>query len=457
MKCEEVGKYPNGCNRFKCTPVEDRRESPRPPPALEQCAREAIGNETYEQMITGKLQLTEEQKRLVGEKCQQFKRPGRGEGFDRAPGAQDSERRTCRINGVEMPGPCPESSGPGGPMMGGPGGGEGGMMSPGEFGPSEEDMERMEKERKTRVLQDMKRGLRGMEQGLRMMERGISSCRKAKMDTTEPEAALAKIKEIIAKVKTAEDPDELMDIMQELPELFDGAREHVEACHRLAELPRITKQIGREVKQLENEQRRLVSQVKRAKLDLTDQLNGIAAGIATVKEILAEVNRVKTVDEFEAATEKLEGLRETFEDLHEKMDAVRSVLNIKRAITDAKREIRNTERFISSLKRKGVDASELAEMVAAGKTLVAELETLAKQKPLDIDAIHEQFELLMELGQRAEELMDQLRGKKTERGFEGRFGRSPVESVKLPDTFRQFEKKESEEADSSELESLLGF
>lgn len=452
-----------------------------PPPGLESCAKGILGEESYAQFRKGELQLSDEQKKLISEKCQQFKRetkssgsfpgrgefkgqtpsggfPGQGQGLESAPGApQQGETRTCRINGVEIPGPCPESSGPGGGMMGGPGGGEGGMMGPGGFGPSEEDMARMEKEQKSRMLQDMKRGLRGMEQGLRMMERGISACRKAKVDTTDPEAALAKIKEIIAQVKTAEDPDALMEIMQELPELFDGAREHVEACHRLGEIPRITKQLGREIKRLEGEHRKLVSQVKRAKLDLQEQLDEIAAGVAEIKAVLTEVGQVKNIEAFEAAMERLEGLRETFEDLQEKIDAVRSVLNVKRAITDAKREIRNVERFIGSLKRKGVDTSELSAMVAVGKALVAELEVLAKQKPLDVDALHEKFEQLEDLGQRAEEALANLRGLKIEDRFGPKFSKSTVSDVKLPDTFRQFEKKESEETAPSELESLLGF
>lgn len=468
----------DGCSIQKCIPKresgerkEERRDEHREdrgrmeaPPGLEGCAKDILGEDAYAQLRKGELQLSEEQKKLIGEKCQQFKRemkspgsfPGRGEFKGQPPGGQFPGQG----QGLESA-PGAGGFGPGGPgspsggMMGG--GGEGGMMGPGGFGPSEEDMARMEKEQKARMLQDMKRGLRGMEQGLRMMDRGISACRKAKVDTTDPEAALAKIKEIIAQVKTAEDPDALMEIMQELPELFDGAREHVEACHRLGEIPRITKQLGREIKRLESEHRKLVSQVKRAKLDLQEQLDEIAAGVTEIKTVLTEVGQVKNVEAFEAAMEKLEGLRETFENLQEKIDAVRSVLNVKRAITEAKREIRNVERFIGMLKRKGEDTSELSAMVAAGKALVAELEALAKQKPLDVDALHEKFEQLEDLGQRAEEALANLRGLKIEDKFGPKFSKSTVSDVKLPDAFRQFEKKESEEAAPSELESLLGF
>ncbi|MBI4434780.1 hypothetical protein HY635_03120 [Candidatus Uhrbacteria bacterium] len=477
MKCEETGKYPNGCAKFKC----ERQEAPRhersgPPPALENCAREVLGSEAFEQMLKGG-QPTEEQKKLVGEKCSQFKRempkpagdfpgrgafpgqppggefPGRGEGLDRAPGAggfgpDGSGQQTCNVQGVEMPGPCSryEGRGPGGP------GGEG-MMGPGGFGPSEEDMERMEKEQKARMLKEMQRGLRGMEQGIRMMERELKACTQAKVDAGDAQANLAKIKEIVAKVKAVTDPEELQEIMSELPDLFDGARETIEMCHRLREIPRILKDLNRGINMLTREHRQLTAQVKRAKLDLADDLNEIAAGIATMKAIAAEVSRVKTTDEFEEAMAKLEGLHETGEDLRGKVEAIRGVLNVKRALADTRREIRNAERLVTSLKRKKVDVSELQQHIADGKTLVAEIEALAKQKPIDADALHEKFEMLMDLGQRAEETMAQLRGQKIERGPQ--FGRSAVEGVELPDSFRQFKKEEPE--GPSEIESLLGF
>jgi translation elongation factor EF-1beta len=317
-------------------------------------------------------------------------------------------------------------------------------------------MERMEQEQKARMLKEMQRGLRGMEQGIRMMDRGLNACRKAKVDVADADASLATIKDIVAKVRAATDPEELPDLMSDLPEHFDKLREVVENCNRVAQLPRITKQLGREIKQLEGEHRRLTSQVKRAKLDLADQLNAIATGIETIKVMLAEVSRVKTTDEFEEAMAKLEGLHDTFEDIRENVDAVRSVLNVRRALTDAKREIRTVERFIGTLKRKGADTSELAEMVAAGKALVAELEVLAKQKPIDADALHEKFEMLEELGGRAEEALAKLRGVKFEDRFEPKFDKSASADVKLPDAFRQFEKEEEPEG-PSEIESLLGF
>lgn len=430
MRCEEIGKYPNGCSRFKCEPMEQRHENASPPPALASCAQEVLGSEAYEQMRKGSLQPTDEQKKLVQEKCGQFKR--------------------------EMPrSSVPSSSGefggqqPGGQQGFGPGGEQG-------FGPSEEDIERMEKEQKTRMLKEMQRGLRGMEMGIRMMERGLKACVAAKVNAGDTEANLAKIKAIVAQVKTAQDPEAIQDIMSELPDLFDGAREHIEMCHRLRELPRILKQVNREVKQMEGEHRRLTAQAKRAKIDLTDELSTIKTGIDTVKALVKDIGSVNNAESFEAAMENLEGLQDTFQDIREKTEACRAVLNIKSGITQAQREIRQVERTITALKRAKKNTAELEQLVTEAKALLGTIQELAKQKPIDPDALHDAFESLEDVGHRAEELMATLRGEKIDRGFADDFQKSPVNDVKLPDAFRQFEKEEAPEG-PSEFESLLGF
>lgn len=430
MKCEEIGKYPNGCSRFKCEKAEQRHEGSGPPPALAQCAQEVLGSEAYEQMVKGSLQPTDEQKKLIQEKCGQFKR--------------------------EMPRQMPSSSGEfGGQQQGGQGFGPGGSGEQGS-GPSEEDMQRMEKEQKTRMLKDMQRGLRGMEMGVRMMERGLKACVAAKVDVGDATANLAKIKDIVAKVKAATDPEELQDIMSDLPDLFESTRETVELCSRLREIPRILKQVNREIKQLESEHRKLTTQAKRAKLDLTEELNSITVGIATVKALVTDIGNVRDADSFEAAMENLEGLQETFQDLREKMEAIRGVLNIGPGISQTRREIRNAERMISTFKRQKKDTTELVALLAQAKTLLSEIEALAKQKPLDVDAVHEKFEELEDVGHRAEELIATLRGAKVDRGFADDFQKSPAEDAKLPDVFKQFE-KEGDSEGPSEFESLLGF
>lgn len=438
MKCEESGKYPNGCSRFKCERAEQpRQEGSSPPPALASCAQEVLGSEAYEQMIKGILQPTDEQKKLMHEKCSQFKREmpsSSGEFSGQQPGGGQ---------GVGPEGPGGQKFGPGGSREQG-------------FGPSEEDMERMEKEQKARMLKDMQRGLRGMEQGIRMMDRGLQACRKAKIDVADADSSLATIKDIVAKVRAATDPEDLPDLMSELPEHFEKLRETVENCSRVAQLPRILKQVNREIKQMEGDLRRLTSQVSRAKLDLADELSTIKMGIDTVKALVADIGKVRDAESFDAAMENLEGLQDTFQDLREKIEAIRGVLNIKSGVTQAQREIRQAERTITSLKRAGKNTAELEQLLIEAKALVAQIQGLSTQKPIDPEALSDAFEALEDVGHRAEALMSHLRGAKVDRGYSDDFQKSPVGDVKLPDVFKQFEKDGASEG-PSEFESLLGF
>ncbi len=247
--------------------------------------------------------------------------------------------------------------------------------------------------------------------------------------------------------------------MSELPDHFDKLRDVVNTCNRLRELPRITKQIDREVRQLESDYKRLSAQAKRTKFDLGDQLNEIASGITAIRATLTEVAQVKSADAFDDAMAKLEDLHGTFDDLREKIGAVRDVLNISRAMSDARREMRNVERYLGSLTRRGVDTKNLGELLAQGKSLIAELDALAKQQPIDVDALHEKFSTLEDLGSHAEQLLAELRGQKTESAFQPQFGKSPVEGVQLPDSFRQFGKSDQTNTSDqpSQVESLLGF
>lgn len=430
---------------------------------LEDCVRKVVGDdELYDRFRKGEFQLSEEQRKAVNEQCASFKgkasRKGGAPTGDtgspaRPPSAPDGDgagsgTQTCNVNGTEMPGPCSQYEGRGSDGSDGSGWSE---------GPSDEDMERMEKERKVRMLQEMKRNLKGMEQGLRMLERGLKVCTAAKVDASAASEAIAQIKEVIAKVKAAEDPDEVQDVMMDLSDHFDSARETLEVCHRLRELPRITKQLTNEVKRIERELKNATAQAKRAKMDLTDQLNEITAGLTAVKEAIANVAQVKTADEFDEAMESIESLRETFEDLQEKLGAIRGVLNVSRGIADARREIRDAERLVSALKRKKVDTAPLQVLITEGKGLIAEIEALAKQRPIDPDAIHEKFEQLEDLGARADDMIATIQGKEV-RSTGPQFSRSPVEGAKIPDSFRQFSPKKDEGSeDDSDLEALLGF
>lgn len=341
-------------------------------------------------------------------------------------------------------------------------------MGPGDRGPGDEQRQqmedeqrqRMEKEQQERMLKEMKRNIRQMEQGLTMMTRGLKVCTAAKVTVAaEITDGIARMKDTIAKVKSATSAEGLEDLdFSQFAEVGDAVREQVDTCHRVRELPRITKQINRELTQIEREAKRVSAQAKRAKLDLAEQITAITTGIADTRAILVEAAGARTNEALEAVMEKLEGMQDVIQELRETLDTARRIVNLRQGLVEARREIQNAQRQIAAMKRKNVDTTELDALLAEGKQLVSEIETLSKQKPVDVDALVEAFEKLEDLGNRADDAFGKSSGKPE--GPRGpNFGRSPADDLKL-DAFEQFRgpKEESRPSEgTADIESLLGF
>lgn len=361
------------------------------------------------------------------------------------------ETRTCNINGREVPGPCPENAG-GGQGVLQPSSSES-RMGPNNGGPSEEEMQRREQEQRGQMLKDMKRNIGNMERGLAASTNGLKVCTAAKVAIpSELTQMVADARALIQKVKQATSPDEIEDVdFSIMPEIGDSVRELVDTCYRLREIPKITKQITSEVKRVERELKSLKTKADRAKLDLTEQFNATAQGIASVKETLASAAQAKTADDVDEAMENLQNVQQTFEDVHETLNTIRGVVDMQQGLRNAKNEIRDAERRITALKRKKVDVTELTVILVEAKATVTQIESLTKQKPLDINAIIETFDKLEDLRGRADDAFAKAEGRGS--ATPDLFGKSPAQNLKL-DAFEQYRKPQ--ETGGANLESLLG-
>ncbi len=315
----------------------------------------------------------------------------------------------------------------------------------------------MEQQRKSQMLQQMKKNVKQMEQGVTMMTRGLRVCTAAKIAVpAEVTTAISGMQGAIAKIKSAKDSEEIEDIdFSDFASVGDDVRELVDGCHRLQEIPRITKQATRDIQRQESDLRRMTSQATRAKLDLADQLGSVQQLIASVKSTLAEVANVRDAAAAEDAMDKLQDLQDSFENIREQMDAIRSVLNVKQGLRDATTQIRNAERRIAVLKRQRKDVTEVTALLAEAKSQVKEIEALAKQKPIDVDALSESFGKLEDIGSRADDLFAELEGKTTASGSS--LNPTPAQNLKL-DVFDQFREQPAtgSSQSSSDIESLLG-
>lgn len=297
------------------------------------------------------------------------------------------------------------------PSMMGPGP-EGGQMGPqGQQGPSEEQMQQMEQQRQQQQLKDMKRGLNQFIRSMNSVRKQVTSFRKRGLEIPEElSAALAKVDEIAEKIKNAQTPEEIEEVPDMVEEIVQVVQEWMPKLPRLMAIPRMLKEAEKQITRLERAYASDERKAKNSKIDLSGPLADFRAAIDKQKALLEEI-KGQVKDDPEAAMDRLE--EEFFGNLdnvweHER--TIQMLLNLKRAITQIPREMKNDERLIKNLKRQKIDTTELEAILAEGKVKFEELKSLLAAKPIDIDAVIEVMEAMMELKQSFGDKVEELTG-----------------------------------------------
>lgn len=283
-------------------------------------------------------------------------------------------------------------------MMGAPG--SGGEF--GQFGPSEEEIEKMEQQRleqerkmKMRGLHQMKRGLK---QFVRMLERFKSKIDKLdKQGVPIPAECRQNVEQALSTVQnllTTEDPDviETFDF-SELQAIGEVLQECGPKIEQAAHLPRIIKQINAQINRLEKRLKSIETRAARANLDLGTILEQVRAQIAAFK---TDLEQLKTAED---PFELLESLPEQFDDINQRINSLEAVFQLQKAIRNLNGQISRFEQIVKRLERKGEGAEERA-LLEELKQSVTELK--------GIKLTEETLELLPEIIGRAFELVEEL-------------------------------------------------
>jgi len=282
------------------------------------------------------------------------------------------------------------------------------------------DQARQDLFEKAQRLQDIKRGLKGMEQGMRMFEKQLAMFAKQKVavpqDVTD---TLAKIKELIAKIKTAQTWEEIeaagLDDMQDLFQKLDESRQQLEI---LARWPQTLKQMDKELKRLTTELKRsktLVDRLLKKGTDLTSLYAEFEAAVNKLKSVKEEaVSKMNAGDAdgaFDLVENEFFGQMEDTWELHK---VLMTMANLGRFASDFKQGIAEAQRTIKMLKRRGLDVSELEELLNQAKVKGNEVLAMMKEKPIDEEAIMAGLQELEDMRQEFEEKVAELTGE--ERG-----------------------------------------
>lgn len=340
--------------------------------------------------------------------------------------------QTCNINGVEMPGACPNYGstsgdqfgappmnqqppmapqpmmgqegqfGPNqGPMMGdqgqfnqgpqmgpgnfgpgqqqmGPGGqnfgpgNQGGMMGPGgqggQGGPPQEQQEKMQKQQEERQIKDMKRNVRQMENGIKQFEKMVQKAEKG--GTVVP----AELKERLEKAKNIIEAIKNAGTMEEMQnagaEDFGDIMQSLDQARQdLFEKAQRLQDVKRGVKGMEQGMRMFDKQLAMFVKQKVAVPQDVTDTLAKIKDLIAKIKNAQTWDEIEAA-----GL-DDMQDLFQKLDESRQQLEILARWPQTIKQVdRELKRLTTELKRTKATADRLVKKGVDVSDVAAEFE-----------------------------------------------------------------------------------
>lgn len=263
------------------------------------------------------------------------------------------------------------------PPYQGPEGNGGQNWGPGPGGPNEQERQQQQE----RQLQDIKRGGRQMESQLKKFESMMKSyVSKGGVITQDMTDKIARIKEILAKVKAANSMEEMaattiiqetgeneLNTMQELMQDLEQTRQEVfEAAQRLDGLKRNMKGMAQNIKMFEKQ----IANLTKNKIAVPAET---VETLAKLKALIAVIQNAKTWNEIEAA-------------------GVEEMQDLMMTIDESRQQLEMLVRWPQTLKQINNELKKLETALKRTKSMVIKLQ----KKEIDVTANYEQFSSAIE-------------------------------------------------------------
>ena len=304
-----------------------------------------------------------------------------------------------------------------GPMMGPnqqPGQGEpyqgrqpqqGPMMGPnqnqGNFqqGPSQEEMDKQQKQRDEQQLKNMKRDVGRITQGLKPAKNLITKAQK--LGLTVPQTlidAVAGVENYANTVKNAADMTAIENLDANPGDYFSEISDSMGLLSRQIELnQRILPQLTKSTKPFQNAYNRLAKNksIDSAILDsFKASLDEVNAYIA---QIQAAAKSAATTDELDNVFTMLDELPDKFNNLGTEQQQAEFFANYKKGITSFTSTINKFTSAINRADKQKLDTASAKEQLAQIKQQFDEVKTAANTKPVDIEDLMNKVDNLANL------------------------------------------------------------
>jgi len=230
-------------------------------------------------------------------------------------------------------------------------------------------MEKMQQEQQTRQLQGMKGGIKQMKSNLKQLETVMKNAEK-KGTTISQEAKdkLAEAKGFIAKIESAESPEELEDVgMETLQEdmnfLEEYRRDVIEAAQRLADVKKGIKGMEQNVKMFDKQVAKLAKQKITIPTEITENLTKLKTIISTVKN-------AKTWEEIEeSGFEDMPDLMQTIDENRQQLEMLarwpQTLKQLNKELANLDRQLKKSKTTVNKLKKKDIDLTTQYDQFAA--------------------------------------------------------------------------------------------
>ncbi|HAZ16848.1 MAG TPA: hypothetical protein DCY49_03025 [Candidatus Jacksonbacteria bacterium] len=295
-----------------------------------------------------------------------------------------------------------------------------------QMGPSEEDMDRMEKQReeemkkmeKQRIKQMYKgitQGARGMATGIKQMKKMVARMKKEATvpvpeELTEGIASAEKLINYINSFKSADAITDIDAFEEKMSEMQDAGEVLQEWGPRMGDIFRLSgmqKDLARRITQLGKDVTRVKKAVAKSKFELADQIAELDAQVKEIKSAYAEL---KTVSDLEERQVVIEDIFEQMDDLYEQIRLLDGLRDLKRYKADIAKMVKTNDRDIVSAQKKKFDVEELKSIQAEIKANISELEAALKKK-FDAEVIEDLLSTIRDLQDSFQDTSNELFGR----------------------------------------------
>lgn len=287
--------------------------------------------------------------------------------------------------------------------------------------PNEEDLDRIENQKKIQELITGAKGMTGMLNSINVMQRAFIQLAGQGVAMPEELAqTIARVKELGPEMNdfknrnaenvTDEEAATLTDNASELCEIGPTLQEWGDQIPSFLQLGAKMKQMTKDLKKAKSDVKLAVKAAARSKFGISDKVDELNGAVDALKTTMDDASASTDFDEKDG---KFNEFYDQFQDIYDTIGVINALQNTAKAKVEWGKRVKTNARTVSQLTSAGSDVAELATKSDEVKARVAELSSALAKKPIDRDEVKWIFEDLKTLQSGFVDIVDQLRGVKS--------------------------------------------